>query len=82
MLVCAVWGASALDLAYIAAGRCDGYWDRGIKPWDIAAGMILVREAGGMIDALSIDSDPMISGDIIAAPADHFEQFADLVRSA
>lgn len=42
-------GAAALDLAYVAAGRLDGYWERGIKPWDIAAGMILVQEAGGKI---------------------------------
>ena len=43
------FGAAALDLAWIAAGRLDGYWERDLKPWDIAAGLILVREAGGFV---------------------------------
>lgn len=42
-------GSAALDLAFVAAGRVDGYWERGIKPWDIAAGIIIVREAGGLV---------------------------------
>jgi myo-inositol-1(or 4)-monophosphatase len=41
------FGAAALDLAYVAAGRLDGYWEQNISPWDIAAGLLLVREAGG-----------------------------------
>jgi len=43
------FGSAALDLAYVAAGRCEGYWETGIKPWDIAAGIVLVREAGGYV---------------------------------
>ena len=43
------FGAAALDLAFIAAGRFDGYWERDLQPWDMAAGIILVREAGGFI---------------------------------
>ena len=46
------FGAAALDLAFVAAGRIDGYWERNISPWDIAAGMILVREAGGFVTDL------------------------------
>ena len=46
------FGAAALDLAYIAAGRFDGYWERNVSPWDMAAGMILVREAGGFVTDL------------------------------
>ena len=42
-------GAAALDLAYVACGRLDGFWESGLKPWDIAAGMLLVEEAGGML---------------------------------
>lgn len=42
-------GSAALDMAYVAAGRYDGYWEQGIKPWDIAAGELLVREAGGLV---------------------------------
>ena len=43
------FGAAALDLAFVAAGRLDGYWERNISPWDIAAGIIIVREAGGFV---------------------------------
>ena len=43
------FGAAALDMAFVAAGRLDGYWERNISPWDIAAGIILVREAGGFV---------------------------------
>jgi myo-inositol-1(or 4)-monophosphatase len=42
-------GAASLDLAYVACGRLDGYWERGLKPWDIAAGSVIVREAGGVV---------------------------------
>ena len=42
-------GVASLDLAYVAAGRVDGFWERGLHPWDIAAGMLLVREAGGLV---------------------------------
>ena len=42
-------GSAALDLAYVAAGRVDGYWERGLNPWDMAAGILLVREAGGFV---------------------------------
>ena len=42
-------GSAALDLAWTAAGRFDAYWERGIKPWDMAAGIVLVREAGGVV---------------------------------
>ena len=46
------FGAAALDLAFVAAGRFDGYWERNLSPWDIAAGLILVREAGGFVTDL------------------------------
>ena len=42
------FGAASLDLAFVAAGRLDGYWERNLQPWDIAAGQIMVREAGGI----------------------------------
>ena len=48
--VCAAPGAAALDLAYVAAGRLDGFWEFGLKPWDMAAGVLLIREAGGLGD--------------------------------
>ncbi len=51
------WGAAALDLAYVAAGRFEGFWERGLAPWDVAAGILLVREAGGYVTA--IDNSPV-----------------------
>lgn len=54
-------GAAALDLAYVAAGRLDGYFERGLKPWDFAAGSLLVREAGGIVTRTDLDTDrPLI----------------------
>jgi myo-inositol-1(or 4)-monophosphatase len=76
------FGAAALDLAYVAAGRLDGFWEFGLKPWDIAAGMILVREAGGYVSDLSGGHTMMTSGDMLAAN-DHLHlPLAALVREA
>lgn len=58
------FGSAALDLAWVAAGRYDGFWERDLKPWDIAAGVVLVREAGGIVKGLN-QSDFMESGDIV-----------------
>jgi myo-inositol-1(or 4)-monophosphatase len=60
-------GAAALDLAYVAAGRLDAFWEFGLQPWDMAAGIVLVREAGGMIEAIDGRSRVLESGDILAA---------------
>jgi len=60
------FGAAALDLAWTAAGRYDGYWEFGVKPWDVAAGLLIMREAGGYAtDAAG--GDPRTSGDVVAA---------------
>jgi len=61
------WGAAALDLAYVAAGRLDGYWERNLGPWDIAAGILLVREAGGQVTPLWEDKSILSSGSFIAS---------------
>jgi myo-inositol-1(or 4)-monophosphatase len=60
------FGAAALDLAWVAAGRIDAYWERDIKPWDMAAGMILVREAGGFISDCDGGTDMFVKGHIVA----------------
>jgi myo-inositol-1(or 4)-monophosphatase len=60
------FGAAALDLAYVAAGRFDGFWERGLAPWDIAAGVVLVREAGGVANEID-GGDFMSTGAIVAA---------------
>ncbi len=60
------FGSAALDLAFIAAGRFDGYWERGLASWDMAAGILLVREAGGYVTDLQGKDAMLTSGDIIA----------------
>ncbi len=67
------FGSAALDLAYVAAGRCDGYWEAGIKPWDIAAGVVLVRESGGYVTDYDGGSRMLDTGEIVAAN-DHLHQ--------
>ena len=74
------WGASALDLAYVAAGRFDGYWDRAVQPWDIAAGLILVREAGGFAGGIAAGESPLRAGGIVAANASLHDGLGRLVR--
>jgi myo-inositol-1(or 4)-monophosphatase len=59
------FGAAALDLAWVAAGRFDGYWEIGVKPWDASAGTLLVREAGGYVT--DPDGRDQIGADIVAA---------------
>jgi myo-inositol-1(or 4)-monophosphatase len=60
------FGSAALDLAFLAAGRFDGYWERNLSPWDIAAGMLLVREAGGFVTTLTGKDDVLEVGDVLA----------------
>lgn len=61
------FGAASLDLAYVAAGRFDAFWEFGLSPWDVAAGILLVREAGGMVSEIDGRSDPLNGGTILAS---------------
>jgi myo-inositol-1(or 4)-monophosphatase len=75
-------GAAALDLAYVAAGRYDGFWEFGLQPWDIAAGILLVREAGGYVSDMAGGHDMMTTGDVLAAN-DHLHlPLAAMIREA
>ncbi|SES89764.1 myo-inositol-1(or 4)-monophosphatase [Paracoccus homiensis] len=74
-------GAASLDLAWTAAGRYDGYWERGNKPWDVAAGILMVREAGGFVEGIRDGDDPLESGRLIAANPQIFDPFAKVIRS-
>ena len=68
------FGSAALDLAYVAAGRFDGFWERGLSKWDIAAGILLVREAGGFVSDFASRDKALESGHIVAAnPTIHAE---------
>ena len=61
------FGSAALDLAYVAAARYDGYWEAGLQPWDICAGITLVREAGGIVSDIEGKRKVMETGTVIAA---------------
>ena len=74
------WGAASLDLAYVAAGRYDGFWERGLNIWDIAAGTLIVREAGALLEAVDPDADPLDSGEILCANDPLFAHFATAIR--
>ncbi len=67
------WGAAALDLAYVAAGRFDVFWERELHAWDIAAGVVIAREAGALVADLDGEQNMLESGDILAATPDLFE---------
>jgi myo-inositol-1(or 4)-monophosphatase len=67
-------GAAALDLAYVAAGYLDGFFEKGLQPWDIAAGSLLITEAGGIVGNFSGESDYLYKGDVIAATPKVFSQ--------
>lgn len=74
------WGSAALDLAYVAAGRYEGYWERRLNAWDLAAGIVLVREAGGFIEPLTLGKDILADGEVICANEAIFSTFAKAVR--
>jgi myo-inositol-1(or 4)-monophosphatase len=59
-------GAAALDLAYVAGGRLDGFWELGLKPWDVAAGALLIQEAGGIVTGIDGSDDYLERGHILA----------------
>ncbi|MGK0297947.1 MAG: myo-inositol-1(or 4)-monophosphatase [Gammaproteobacteria bacterium] len=61
------FGAASLDLAYVACGRLDGFWEFGLKEWDIAAGALLIQESGGIVSSIKNDATFLKTGDILAA---------------
>jgi myo-inositol-1(or 4)-monophosphatase len=76
------YGSAALDLAYVAAGRYDGFWEFGLSPWDIAAGILLIKEAGGYVTDLAGGYGMMETGDILAANAHLHLPLAALIKDA
>jgi myo-inositol-1(or 4)-monophosphatase len=73
-------GAAALDLAYVAAGRLDGFWERRLRPWDIAAGLVLLRSAGCRVEGWTPTERPEETGTVITARQMHFARFAAALR--
>ena len=74
------WGAASLDLAYVAAGRYDGFFERRLKPWDMAAGIIIAREAGALVEPLTEGNDILGHGEIICANEALFAPLAKILR--
>ncbi|MEM6781151.1 MAG: inositol monophosphatase family protein [Pseudomonadota bacterium] len=75
-------GSAALDLCYVAAGRFEGYWERGIKAWDVAAGALIVKEAGGMVSTIDRGTNPVHDNNILAANTNVHSDLKKLVRDA
>jgi len=75
-------GAAALDLAYVAAGRFDGFWERGLGRWDMAAGVLLVTEAGGVVSDADGGSDPLSAGSICVANSDLHPKMLERLKAA
>ncbi len=74
-------GAAALDLAYVASGRLDGFWEEPLNPWDVCAGIVLVREAGGYVSEISGGNAMMSSGSVLASNDQLHRPLGDLLRS-
>jgi myo-inositol-1(or 4)-monophosphatase len=73
-------GAASLDLAYVACGRYDGFWEFGLSPWDMAAGALLISEAGGLISDLRGDANYLETGNVIAGTPKVFGPLLKLVQ--
>ena len=74
------WGAASLDMAYVATGRYEGFWERRLNSWDLAAGIILVQEAGGLVQGLGPEDNIVDCGEVICANEPIFETFAKVIR--
>ena len=74
-------GAASLDLAYVASGRLDGFWEFGLKPWDIAAGTLIVQEAGGLISDMRGDNKFLETGDVVTGNPKIFKDILKHLRN-
>ena len=75
-------GSAALDLAYVAAGRLDGFWERKLQLWDIAGGLVIVREAGMKTEGWTAEERPEDSGSVVTSTPALFDRFAELIRGS
>jgi myo-inositol-1(or 4)-monophosphatase len=75
-------GAAALDLSYVAAGRLDGFWELGLSPWDVAAGSLLIIEAGGLIADFTGGANYLEAGNVVCGAPKVFDQLLKLVQQA
>ena len=73
-------GCASLDLAYVAAGRYDGFWEAGLKPWDIAAGVLLIQEAGGLVTDFDGGENYMATGNVVGGNPKVFSQLLQVIQ--
>ena len=76
------FGAASLDLAYVAAGRMDGFWERDLKPWDMAAGLLMIQEAGGKVTDMDGGEDMLTKGSICTANLELHPLMLDKLKAA
>ncbi|MGH1425659.1 MAG: inositol monophosphatase family protein [Pseudooceanicola sp.] len=76
------WGAAALDIAYVAAGRYEGFWERQLNAWDLAAGLIILREAGGFAEPIDPRGDVLADGEVVCGNSNLFEGFSKIIRNS
>ena len=74
------YGSAALDMAYVASGRFDGYWQRELNYWDVAAGIVIVKEAGGFIDFFDEDKNFPLKKNILASNSNIYEEFKEVIK--
>jgi myo-inositol-1(or 4)-monophosphatase len=75
-------GSAALDLAYVAAGRVDAYWERGLNTWDVAAGIVILKEAGGYVSDTDGPGDPMVTRNVLAGNEVMHRELLKLLKQA
>ena len=75
------FGAASLDLAFVAAGRVDGFWEFGLSTWDVAAGIILVKEAGGLAIGIDNKENPLLTGNIVAGNVNIVQELQKILNS-
>lgn len=73
-------GSAATDLAYVAAGRFEAFYEQGLKPWDVAAGVIILRQAGGKVSDFNGSDKFLFNGEMVAANSAYFDEFYDIVH--
>ncbi|PLR22355.1 inositol monophosphatase [Caulobacter zeae] len=76
------FGAASLDLAWVAAGRFDAYWERNLKPWDVAAGVLMVQESGGKVTTIEEHGDPVQGASILASNPELHPQVLKALQAA
>lgn len=74
-------GAASLDLAYVACGRIDGFWEMGLQPWDMAAGVLMIQEAGGLVSDLAGEAAYLETGNVVAGTPKVFGQLLPIIQS-